>query len=217
MKNWHICTKAAQLMDEKTVIAIAIGVIGAIVAQIFVLIVAYTSFQRDRRSKRADEARKQLIAGGDALEKFHWTIQRALLFVTDAGKDASEERSNPKAWQRVVRALEEAREEASTQGTRIAIEFGMDSRVRAEYDRHQDFYRVVADEIIGHREREFRPTGRVDGLNLLHKLGQAEYDNAFIRAASEAARRRDKGKEPEPLISEVDRSRQASSLTPEVG
>lgn len=199
-------------MDEKTLVVIAIGVVGAVLTQIAVIYVAYRSYKRERRTRRADEARGLLTAGGDALERFHWTIQEALESVTDKVPDSPVMPLNTKAWQKVVASLEKARVEASMQGTRIAIEFGMQTRVRAEYDDHQGFYRKVAEKLIGDRARDFRPTERTEALKLLEILKSADYDNAYITAASNASKARDKGRSPEAHSGNIYRLRKMAEM-----
>lgn len=172
-----------------------IALIGVLVTQIVLCRMSINTFTRGRRTQIADEGRKQLIAGGDALEQFHWALQEALNYVTDMGP-AAPDALDVAGWRRLANTVDRCRDAASKQGTRIAIDFGCVSSVRWEYDRHQQHYRGIADCLLAGRREHFHPPSRLVALGLQERLRTKEWATDYINAASAAARAREQGTKP---------------------
>jgi hypothetical protein len=177
-------------------------VIGALIVQVVLIGNGIANYKREQRSKRADAARDQLRLNTDALENFHWILRQALEYASDADPVLDRQRG-PEAWQKMVRKLETARATASREGSRLAVELGLRTRVRAAYDDHQELYRRFARVVVGDRPNRFLPPEKQTAEQILIALRQTSYESAFLAAASNAVQSLQKGRNPETFDGEI--------------
>jgi hypothetical protein len=170
------------------------ALIGTILTAMIMYRTAVITLKSSRRAQIADDARKQLVAGGDALESLHWTLHEACKFITDHGQAIWSD-ADIQEWREVIDKVERTRDKASIHGTRIAIDFGCESAVRMAYDEHQKYYRRLAERLLtGHYSSA--PPAVNEAAEISNQLGRKEWASTYINTASEAARAREEGQPP---------------------
>jgi hypothetical protein len=173
-------------MDPATAGLIGAGIGGAVSITTALLAPWVSSrFAAQQFAREAEqEKRKSLEAVLDqaalALEEVHWSILHALTVFRQPDSSSQQEDN----WRAARGRMEDARAEASRQGTRLAVRLGgptdnIHSHCVAAYDGLQKEYRQLVDEVM-----DSSPGGKLNTTEIEQQLNALGADQTYHNAAS---------------------------------
>jgi hypothetical protein len=157
-------------------VGVAIGAVlsaaSALTAPWVTSALARRRFREELEWRRLDELAALMDDAALALERFHWSLRSAIDEIDHC-------RDEPKRWERHEKAVNDARDSASSSGSRLAIRLGPrdESQLVGVYDDFQTAYRALAETMFN------RATDLPDARRHRDELDKwANHDPYFVAA-----------------------------------
>jgi hypothetical protein len=139
-------------------------------------------FAREAETKKLESLQSVLDDAGLALENAHWTIRAAVAVRPESTSPISPNDEGHKNWRAVCARMEEAKAEASRQGTKLAIRLGDPSDCVEAYNSAQFRYRELVEDTSS------SGSGSPSNAELTQRLDALGEDHAFLNQAARLLR-----------------------------